>query len=65
MEDLVQYFDWAIADKFNQTTYTTEETVDGDHGRVEVRRYYATSDCEWLRKKADWNERYLLKVLNG
>jgi predicted transposase YbfD/YdcC len=34
-EDLVQYFDWALKDKFKQTTYTTEETTDGDHGRVE------------------------------
>jgi predicted transposase YbfD/YdcC len=53
-EDIVAYFDWALADKFKQTTYTTEETIDGNHGRVEVRRYYATSDCEWLRGKADW-----------
>jgi predicted transposase YbfD/YdcC len=28
--------------------------VDGDHGRIEVRRCYATDDIEWLRKKADW-----------
>jgi predicted transposase YbfD/YdcC len=53
-EDIVAYFDWALADKFKQTTYTTEETTDGDHGRVEVRRYYATDDCEWLRKKGEW-----------
>src|SRR5215208_6859549 len=53
-EDLVQYFDWGLGDKFNQTSYTTDETVDGEHGRIEVRRCYATSDCEWLRKKADW-----------
>ena len=32
----------------------TEETVYGGRGRIEVRRYYATSDCEWVRKKADW-----------
>jgi predicted transposase YbfD/YdcC len=53
-EDLVQYFDWALKDKFKQTAYTAEETIDGNHGRVEVRRYYATDDIEWLRKKADW-----------
>jgi predicted transposase YbfD/YdcC len=54
-EDIAQYFDWALADKFNQSTYTTEETIDGSHGRVELRRYYATDDIEWLRKKAAWS----------
>ena len=53
-EDIVGYFDWALADKFKQTTYTTSETIDGNHGRVEVRRYYATDDIEWLRRKVDW-----------
>jgi len=52
-EDLVGYFDWALADKFNETTYTCDETIDGDHGRIEVRRYYATSDITWLRNKAE------------
>lgn len=53
-EDIVGYFDWALVDKFNETTYTTGQTIDGDHGRIEVRRYYATDDISWLRKKADW-----------
>ena len=53
-EDIVTYFDWAMEDKFNQTAYTTHETIDGDHGRIEVRRYYATSDITWLRNKAEW-----------
>jgi len=53
-EDAVQYFDWALEDKFKQSVYTSYETTDGEHGRIEVRRYYATSDIEWLNQKADW-----------
>ena len=54
VEDLRAYFDWALADKFQQTSYTKKETVDGDHGRVEVRRCYASEDCDWLRRKGEW-----------
>jgi predicted transposase YbfD/YdcC len=53
-EDVVQYFDWALTDKFQQSVYTKYETTDGEHGRLEVRRYYATSDIEWLSQKAEW-----------
>jgi len=53
-EDVVRYFDWALKDKFRQTVYRSYETTDGEHGRLEVRRYYATSDIEWLSQKADW-----------
>jgi len=53
-EDIKEYFDWALADPFKLTEFTTDETIDHQHGRIEVRRYYATSDCEWLRKKAEW-----------
>jgi predicted transposase YbfD/YdcC len=53
-EDIVGYFDWALSDKFNQTSYRIDETVSGDHGRVEVRRCYASQDIDWLRKKAEW-----------
>ena len=24
------------------------ETVDGDHGRIEIRKYWITSDIDWL-----------------
>jgi predicted transposase YbfD/YdcC len=52
--DLVGYFDWALEDKFKQTSYTTYESIDGEPGRIEVRRYYATSDIAWRRKKSQW-----------
>jgi hypothetical protein len=53
-QDLVDYFEWALKDKFDQTSYSLDETVDGEHGRIEVRRCYVTDDIEWLRQKADW-----------
>jgi predicted transposase YbfD/YdcC len=53
-EDVVGYFDWALTEGGKQTTYAIAETVDGDHGRVEVRRCYATDDIEWLRRKGEW-----------
>jgi predicted transposase YbfD/YdcC len=53
-DDLVQYFDWALEEPFHQTVYSQDETTDGGHGRIEVRRTYATDDIEWLRKKAEW-----------
>lgn len=30
------------------------ETIDGDHGRIETRRYWTTSDIDWLSDKASW-----------
>jgi len=53
-EDVVRYFAWALADKFKQTTYRSQQTTDGEHGRLEVRRYYVTDDIEWLSQKAAW-----------
>ena len=53
-EDVIGYFDWALAEGGKQTTDAIDETVDGDHGRVEVRRCYATDDIEWLRRKCEW-----------
>ncbi len=36
--------------------YTFEEhtTVDGNHGRVETRKYVITSDIDWLQDKENW-----------
>jgi predicted transposase YbfD/YdcC len=54
LEDLVRYFDWALEDKFQQTVYSQDETTDGGHGRIEIRRCWASDDIEWLRNKEEW-----------
>lgn len=34
--------------------FDTCETVDGDHGRIETRRYFTTKEIGWLPEKTDW-----------
>lgn len=34
--------------------FDEHETVDGDHGRIETRKYAMTSDIDWLQDKENW-----------
>jgi len=40
--------------QFADIAHTYHETVDGDHGRIDTRRYWITSEIEWLGAKASW-----------
>ena len=34
--------------------FDKHQTVDGDHGRIETRKYLVTSDIDWLQGKENW-----------
>ena len=53
-EEVTQFFDEAKATAFAESTHEDHETVDGDHGRIETRRYWITSDIESLGAKPSW-----------
>lgn len=40
---------------FADIAHAYHETVDGDHGRIETRRYWITSEIEWLGAKGSWS----------
>ena len=40
--------------QYKDTKISTHETVDADHGRVEMRNYTAVHDAAWLRERHDW-----------
>lgn len=42
------------ANGFKDAVISRLETIDGDHGRIETRRYTAIHDVEWLRERHDW-----------
>jgi predicted transposase YbfD/YdcC len=53
-DDVKLYFEDCVASNFKDSTYDYHETIDGDHGRIETRRYWTTSDIEWLSDKGHW-----------
>jgi predicted transposase YbfD/YdcC len=53
-DDVQLYFEDCIATGFKDTAHKYHETIDGDHGRVETRRYWTASDIDWLPDKALW-----------
>jgi predicted transposase YbfD/YdcC len=53
-EEIEQYFQWAQQHKFKESPHDYHETVDGDHGRIELRRYWSTEDCDWISVKEEW-----------
>lgn len=42
------------ANGFQDAAVSRHETLDGDHGRIEARKYTAIHDIGWLRERHDW-----------
>lgn len=53
-EEVRLFFEDAMDKGFGEFRAHYHESVDGDHGRVEVRRCWAVSQIEWLPEKAKW-----------
>jgi predicted transposase YbfD/YdcC len=53
-DDIRTLFADAEARGFRDLPHTTADTVDGDHGRIEVRRAWATDDIAWLADRDRW-----------
>jgi predicted transposase YbfD/YdcC len=54
-DDVTLFFEDGKATDFAEIDHEYQETVDGDHGRIETRRYWITSEIEWLGAKTSWS----------
>jgi len=52
--DVQLFFGTAQATGFKEVPHTFHHTIDGDHGRIETRRCWATSDIAWLDPEGRW-----------
>jgi predicted transposase YbfD/YdcC len=53
-EDVKLFVAEQKARDFKDTVVTRHETVDGDHGRIETRKYTLIHDVAWLKQRHDW-----------
>jgi predicted transposase YbfD/YdcC len=53
-DDVQAFFADPDLPKDPDITVHAHETTDGDHGRVEIRRYRCTADLDWLDEKGRW-----------
>jgi len=53
-EDVEVFVAEQKANGFKDTKISRHETVDGDHGRIEMRAYTAIHDVGWLQERHDW-----------
>lgn len=47
-EAVTRFFTWAQQRQFAEVSHQFCRTVDGEHGRIEERRYWLVSEIEWL-----------------
>jgi len=52
--DVELFFQEQRKKNFKEVVFDYHETVDGGHGRIEIRRYWTTSDIGWLQGKEEW-----------
>lgn len=48
------FLDTAVVEGFGRYPYDYHETIDGDHGRIEVRRVWSTSAIDWFADREQW-----------
>ena len=53
-EDIKLFVSEQKAKNFENTTISMDETVDGDHGRIETRKCTVISDVKWLQDDHKW-----------
>jgi predicted transposase YbfD/YdcC len=53
-EDVEFFFEDALKNGFGDFEYSFYENIDGDHGRIETRRYWSVSDINWITQKEQW-----------
>jgi predicted transposase YbfD/YdcC len=64
-KDVELFFEDAQQCNFKDIPHDSFETTDGDHGRVEVRRYVTVSDLGWIEDARKWKNLNLIGMVQS
>ena len=64
-DDVCQFFDYAQARQFKGIANRYHETLEADHGRIEIRRYWTVDELEWLADKSKWKGLNLIGMVEA
>ncbi len=64
-EDVELFFNDALENNFRNISSDCYETIDGDHGRIEIRRYYTVSDIDQLFGKENWKNLNIIGMVES
>lgn len=53
-EDIKLYLETCCANNFRKVEHDYYETIEKEHGRIDIRRYWTTSQISWLENKDKW-----------
>lgn len=53
-EDVKLYLETCYTSNFRKVEHDYYETVEKEHGRIDIRRYWTTSKIDWLENKNNW-----------
>lgn len=53
-EEVREYFEWARRINFRELEFDYYQSMEKDHGRIEVRRCWVVEDVQWLTKAEEW-----------
>jgi len=53
-DEIVNFFDQAQAINFEDIPCSIHHSIDADHGRIEEREVYVSSEIDWLPQKKEW-----------
>jgi predicted transposase YbfD/YdcC len=53
-DNIKSYFQDQKQHGFKDVSFDYHETIDGEHGKIEIRKYWTVSDIDWLQGKENW-----------